>query len=143
MNSIILITGASSGFGALTARALAHASHTVYASMRETAGHNAPQVKEAEKYAAEHDIDLRPQPGVCDCLRLLRLHLTDEQLTRTGVNGGSGDEEASRPDCFERRELILARTFSKPLIEANLTNFLRKLLPRTGPALTWQVEPRA
>jgi len=60
MNSIILITGAASGFGALTARALARAGHTVYASMRETAGRNAPQVKEAEKYAAEHGVDLRP-----------------------------------------------------------------------------------
>ncbi|WP_307988239.1 SDR family NAD(P)-dependent oxidoreductase, partial [uncultured Pseudomonas sp.] len=38
MKSVILITGASSGFGALTARALADAGHTVYASMRETQG---------------------------------------------------------------------------------------------------------
>ena len=60
MKSIIAITGASSGFGALTARALARAGHTVYASMRETKSRNAPQVKEVEKYAAEHSVDLRP-----------------------------------------------------------------------------------
>src|ERR1700716_1495519 len=60
MKSIIAITGASSGFGALAARALARAGHTVYASMRETEGRNAPQVKEVEKYAADHGVDLRP-----------------------------------------------------------------------------------
>ena len=35
MKSVIVITGASSGFGAFAARALASAGHTVYASMRE------------------------------------------------------------------------------------------------------------
>jgi NAD(P)-dependent dehydrogenase (short-subunit alcohol dehydrogenase family) len=60
MKSIIVITGASSGFGALAARALGRAGHTVYASMRETKGRNAPQVKEAENYAAEQGVDLRP-----------------------------------------------------------------------------------
>ena len=35
MKQVIVITGASSGFGALAARALADAGHTVYASMRE------------------------------------------------------------------------------------------------------------
>jgi NAD(P)-dependent dehydrogenase (short-subunit alcohol dehydrogenase family) len=59
MNQVIVISGASSGFGALTARALAHAGHTVYASMRETAGRNAPQVAELKRYAAEHKVDLR------------------------------------------------------------------------------------
>jgi NAD(P)-dependent dehydrogenase (short-subunit alcohol dehydrogenase family) len=58
MKQVIVITGASSGFGALAARALAHAGHTVYASMRETTGRNAPQVAAVEKYAAEHEIDL-------------------------------------------------------------------------------------
>jgi NAD(P)-dependent dehydrogenase (short-subunit alcohol dehydrogenase family) len=33
---VILVTGASSGFGLMTARALAEAGHIVYASMRET-----------------------------------------------------------------------------------------------------------
>jgi len=59
MKQVIVITGASSGFGALTARALAHAGHTVYASMRETTGRNAPQVEEVNRYAAEHGVDLR------------------------------------------------------------------------------------
>ena len=44
MKQVIVITGASSGFGALTARALADAGHIVYASMRETTGRNAAQV---------------------------------------------------------------------------------------------------
>ena len=59
MKKVIVITGASSGFGALAARALASAGHTVYASMRETLGRNAPQVKDTEKFAADHDVDLR------------------------------------------------------------------------------------
>jgi NAD(P)-dependent dehydrogenase (short-subunit alcohol dehydrogenase family) len=60
MNNIIVITGASSGFGALAARALARAGHIVYASMRETKGRNAPQVEEARKFAKENNVDLRP-----------------------------------------------------------------------------------
>ncbi|HEU0039801.1 MAG TPA: SDR family oxidoreductase [Verrucomicrobiae bacterium] len=59
MKKIIIITGASSGFGALTARALAKADHTVYASMRETGGRNAPQVEEAKKFAKDNHVDLR------------------------------------------------------------------------------------
>ncbi len=59
MKNVIVVTGASSGFGALTARALARAGHTVYASMRETKGRNAAQVKDVEKYAADHGVDLR------------------------------------------------------------------------------------
>jgi NAD(P)-dependent dehydrogenase (short-subunit alcohol dehydrogenase family) len=57
--NVIVITGASSGFGALAARALARAGHTVYAGMRETTGRNAPQVAEAQTYAADHGADLR------------------------------------------------------------------------------------
>lgn len=59
MSNVIVITGASSGFGAMTARALAHAGHIVYASMRETTGRNAPQVEELNRYAQEHKVDLR------------------------------------------------------------------------------------
>ncbi len=59
MKYIIVITGASSGFGELTARALAKAGHTVYASMRETAGRNKGQVESAARFAAENNVDLR------------------------------------------------------------------------------------
>jgi len=57
--TVIVITGASSGFGALTARALADAGHTVYAGMRETAGRNAPQAQAAADYSADRKVDLR------------------------------------------------------------------------------------
>jgi NAD(P)-dependent dehydrogenase (short-subunit alcohol dehydrogenase family) len=56
---VIMITGASSGFGALTARRLVVAGHTVYASMRDTAGQNARKVEEVKKFAKENKVDLR------------------------------------------------------------------------------------
>ena len=59
MNKVILVTGASSGFGALTARQLADAGHVVYASMRDTGGRNAPQVEAAARYASDNGVDLR------------------------------------------------------------------------------------
>nr|WP_314541605.1 SDR family oxidoreductase [uncultured Massilia sp.] len=59
MSTIILITGASSGFGLMTAKALAQAGHIVYASMRETSGRNAPRVAELGQWARDHGVDLR------------------------------------------------------------------------------------
>src|SRR5260221_2486642 len=59
MSRIILITGASSAFGRLTAEALAKAGHTVYASMRATAGQNAPEVAKLAAFSKENGVDLR------------------------------------------------------------------------------------
>ena len=58
MQQIILVTGASSGFGAMSARALADAGHIVYASMRDTAARNAPQVAAVNEHAAQHKVRL-------------------------------------------------------------------------------------
>ncbi|MBB3178063.1 SDR family oxidoreductase [Variovorax sp. Sphag1AA] len=57
MSKVILITGASSGFGRLTAESLARAGHTVYASMRDVAGRNAGN---AAAMAAIPGSDIRP-----------------------------------------------------------------------------------
>ncbi len=51
MTNIVAITGASSGFGALTARTLAKTGNTVYAGMRETTDPNAPQVQAAADFS--------------------------------------------------------------------------------------------
>lgn len=59
MKSIILVTGASSGFGRLTSEALAKAGHVVYASMRETKGKNAAQVEQVAEFSKDNNVDMR------------------------------------------------------------------------------------
>ncbi len=55
----VFITGASSGIGALTARALADVGYTVYAGIRQASNDNMKAVEDARKYAADHSVDLR------------------------------------------------------------------------------------
>src|ERR1700676_4207679 len=59
MTQIIVITGASSGFGARAPRAVAKSGHTVYAGLRDTAGRNAPQAEALQAHAAQTGVDLR------------------------------------------------------------------------------------
>jgi NAD(P)-dependent dehydrogenase (short-subunit alcohol dehydrogenase family) len=52
-SKVILVTGASSGFGALTVRTLSDAKHVVYAGMRDTTGRNEQSAAAARAYADE------------------------------------------------------------------------------------------
>ncbi|MFJ3948171.1 SDR family NAD(P)-dependent oxidoreductase [Streptomyces sp. C1-2] len=53
---VVVVTGASSGFGNLTARALAEAGHHVYAGMRATTGRNAPAVADLDAFSEERGL---------------------------------------------------------------------------------------
>lgn len=58
MGRIIVVTGASSGFGALTVRRLALAGHTVYAGMRETSGRNLAAVADLDAFGSGNKADV-------------------------------------------------------------------------------------
>jgi NAD(P)-dependent dehydrogenase (short-subunit alcohol dehydrogenase family) len=75
MGKAIIITGASSGFGALTARALADDGHTVYAGMRDVTGEDASAAADAEQYAHDHSVALYP----------LAMNVTDDAMVKTAV----------------------------------------------------------
>jgi len=57
---VIVITGAGSGFGRLTALELARAGHKVYASMRDLSGHSKDKADEIRAIAAAETLDLMP-----------------------------------------------------------------------------------
>ncbi|MFE0820685.1 SDR family oxidoreductase [Streptomyces sp. NPDC058847] len=59
MSSVVLITGAATGIGNLTARALAAAGYTVYASMRDIGGRNTERAEELLELGRREGHDLR------------------------------------------------------------------------------------
>jgi NAD(P)-dependent dehydrogenase (short-subunit alcohol dehydrogenase family) len=60
MKSVILVTGAGSGIGKLTAQSLAEAGHVVYASMRDVEGRNRVRADELRELAVKQGIALYP-----------------------------------------------------------------------------------
>ena len=60
MSDVIVITGAGTGIGRLTARSLALAGHTVYASMRGVENRNRDKAREVMQFAEDNGVDLRP-----------------------------------------------------------------------------------
>jgi len=59
VGKVIVVTGALSGFGALTARALADSENMVYAAIRNIGGRNAKAVAEEMAYAFQRHVELR------------------------------------------------------------------------------------
>ena len=105
---IILITGASSGFGRLTANALAKAGHTVYASMRDTKGRNAAQVADVEQYARDNNVDLRAieldvqsEPSIAAAVdKIVAAHGRIDVLMHNAGHMVFGPAEAFTPEQF-------------------------------------------
>jgi NAD(P)-dependent dehydrogenase (short-subunit alcohol dehydrogenase family) len=105
---VILVTGASSGFGAMSARALADAGHTVYAGMRDSVGRNAPQVEAANTYATEHgvhlyalELDVQSQTSADAALeRIIAAHGRLDVLMHNAGHMSFGPTEAFLPEQF-------------------------------------------
>ena len=77
MKKVILITGASSGFGRLTALAMLAKGHTVYASMRNINGKNAPVAQELSRAGAS----------------VIELDVTDGHSIHTAINTLTSKED--------------------------------------------------
>ena len=73
---VVLITGASTGFGRLIAETLAHNGHTVFASMRDPAGRNSTNAAELRSLAQK---ELLP-------LHVLELDVTDDASVNRAVD---------------------------------------------------------
>ena len=72
----IFITGASSGFGYETVKALAQKGHTIYATMRDISGKNAEKARELENWAKEENYTVH----------VLEVDVTDETSINKAVS---------------------------------------------------------
>ena len=87
-NKVVVVTGASSGFGALMVRALADAKNVVYAGMRDIGGRNTEAARAARAYATDYGVSLRP----------IELDVADEASIETAVSAVL--DEAGRIDVL-------------------------------------------
>lgn len=108
MDKVILITGASSGFGRLTAEALARAGHVVYASMRATTGRNAAVVQQMAAFAGLHgaalhavELDVQSQASIDAAVDgILAAHGRIDVVIHNAGHMAFGPAEAFSPEQF-------------------------------------------
>ncbi|MCC8401413.1 SDR family NAD(P)-dependent oxidoreductase [Paraburkholderia sp. MMS20-SJTN17] len=108
MKQVIVVTGASSGFGRLAAEALARAGHTVYATMRATEGRNASTVAQMREFARTCPADLRTaemdvssQPSVDNAIaRVVREAGHIDVIVHNAGHMAFGPAEAFTPEQF-------------------------------------------
>lgn len=108
MSQVVLITGASSGFGRLVAEELARRDYRVFATVRDLAGRNAQTRAEIQKAASENrialevlEMDVTDDSSVEACIRevLARAESVDVVINNAGVTA-SGITEAFSADEF-------------------------------------------
>ena len=75
MSSVVLITGASTGFGRDAAETLARRGHHVFATMRDVDGRNAEHRESLERLASSEEL----------CLKVLELDVTDEASVQNAI----------------------------------------------------------
>ncbi len=108
MDKVILITGASSGFGRLTAEALARAGHVVYASMRATTGRNAAVVQQMAAFADLHgaalqavELDVQSQASIDAAVEsIIAAHGRIDVVIHNAGHMAFGPAEAFSPEQF-------------------------------------------
>jgi NAD(P)-dependent dehydrogenase (short-subunit alcohol dehydrogenase family) len=128
VSKTILISGTSSGFGALTARALADAGHTVYAGMRDIGSRGATAAAQVKQYAIDNSVDLSPveldvksEDSVHQAVQTVldEQHRLDVLIHNAGRLAG-GPAEAFTPEQF-------AEVFDTNVLGAQRLN--REVLP--------------
>ena len=107
-SKIIIVTGASSSFGRLSANALAQSGYTVYAAMREVGGRNAKQADDVRAYARQQGVDLRViELDVCaqdsvdaGCRAIVAEHGRIDVVVHGAGHMAFGPAEAFTPEQF-------------------------------------------
>ncbi len=166
-SKVILVTGASGGFGSLAVKSLAKKGHTVYASMRDIGGKNKDKSEMLKSWAKENnakvhiiELDVTNETSVHNCISKI---ITDNNRIDVVVNnagvGVIGWQENFTPEDWQKifdvnvfgmhrvnREVIPHMRKQKSGLLVHISSLLgRVVVPCYGPynASKWAVEAMA